>query len=151
MAIANALVQLGYAVFLPIGHNHRYDFLLDLGDRIVRVQCKTGRLKRGVIRFNTVSTRGSRSGVHRRSYAGEADLFAVHCPQNHLNYLVPVDVPAAGIGCLRVAPAVNGQRHGITWAADYQLPDWREEPTTPEPETGFEPVTPALQEQCSTN
>jgi hypothetical protein len=123
MAIANALVQLGYAVFLPIGHNHRYDLLLDLGDRFLRVQCKTGRLSRGRIQFNTVSTRGSRSSVHRRSYAGEVDAFAVHCPQNDTNYLVPIEVLAKGIGSLRVEATRNGQARGICWAAKYALPD----------------------------
>jgi len=130
MAIANALVQLGYAVFMPVGQNHRYDLLLDLGDRFLRVQCKTGRLKRGVIQFNTVSTRGNRSSVYRRGYQGQVDAFAVHCPQNHANYLVPIEVLPTGIGSLRLAPTRNGQERGISWAADYALPDYRDGATT---------------------
>jgi len=41
------LVKRGYRVLLPFGHNHRYDLVLDVEGRFVRVQCKTGRLSRG--------------------------------------------------------------------------------------------------------
>lgn len=147
IALANRFVQLGYAVFLPVGHNHRYDLLVEgAAGRFVRVQCKTGRLTKGVIRFNTVSVRSNRKDVHRRSYAGEVDAFAVWCPQNQRAYWVPVEDLAAGIGTLRVDAASNNQRRGVRWAVDYELP----EPAA-EPRTGFEPATPVLQERCSTN
>jgi hypothetical protein len=147
IALANRFVQLGYAVFLPVGHNHRYDFLVEAeAGRFLRVQCKTGRLTKGVIRFNTVSTRSNRKDVHRRGYAGEVDAFAVWCPQNQQAYFVPVEELAAGIGSLRVEAAANNQRRGVRWAADYALSD-----PAAEPRTGFEPATPALQELCSTS
>src|SRR5689334_10496972 len=102
VALTNAFIQLGYAVFLPVGHNHRCDLLLEIGDGFLRVQCKTGRLREGVIRFNTVSTRSNRCDTVRRGYTGEIDGFAVWCPQNGQGYYVPVGDVAAGIGTLRV-------------------------------------------------
>jgi PD-(D/E)XK nuclease superfamily protein len=44
-AILAAFVERGFEVLLPWGTNHRYDMVLDLGDRFLRVQCKTGRLR----------------------------------------------------------------------------------------------------------
>jgi hypothetical protein len=147
VALTNAFVQLGYAVFLPVGHNHRYDLVLEVDGRFVRVQCKTGRLRDGVIRFNTVSTRSNRTDVLRRGYEDEVDAFAIWCPQNEMGYFVPIGDLATGIGTLRVAPAANNQRRGVRWAKDYALPA----PRAAGPRTGFEPATPVLQERCSTN
>src|SRR4029077_4235086 len=56
-AVLAELVKRGHRVLIPFGVNHRYDLLLDLGGRFVRVQCKTGKLRRGVIRFKTESVR----------------------------------------------------------------------------------------------
>ena len=44
-AILAAFVERGFEVLLPWGTNHRYDMVLDLGERVLRVQCKTGRLR----------------------------------------------------------------------------------------------------------
>jgi hypothetical protein len=51
------LVKLGHRVLVPFGVNHRYDFAIDLGDRFLRLQCKTARLLGGRILFNAQSIR----------------------------------------------------------------------------------------------
>lgn len=116
------LVKRGHRVLIPFGVNHRYDLLLDLGERFVRVQCKTGKLKRGVIRFKAESVRSNTRNVLRRSYGGEADLFLVHCPQNNRIYAVPVGESPTTLGSLRIDPPANGQAKRIVWATDYELP-----------------------------
>src|SRR5918992_5967455 len=47
------LVKRGHQVLIPHGTNHRYDIVIDVGGRFLRAQCKTGRLRRGVIEFAT--------------------------------------------------------------------------------------------------
>jgi hypothetical protein len=48
-----ALVRAGYDVFTPlVGENCRYDLIVDDGDRLLKVQIKTGRLRKGAIAFN---------------------------------------------------------------------------------------------------
>ena len=121
-AIISAFVQRGYRVLLPFGHNHRYDLVLDLGDRFLRVQCKTGRYRRGGIMFNTVSTRCNTNEVVRQGYGGQIDAFAVFCPDNGRIYAVPVEDAPRGIATLRLDPTVNGQAKRVRWAADYELP-----------------------------
>jgi len=44
-----ALESAGYAVLLPFGENTRYDLVIDDGQRLARVQCKTGRLRGGAV------------------------------------------------------------------------------------------------------
>jgi PD-(D/E)XK endonuclease len=46
-----ALHDVGFAVLLPFGENTRYDLVVDDGAELRRVQCKTGRLYKGAIRF----------------------------------------------------------------------------------------------------
>jgi hypothetical protein len=54
-AILSELVRRGYSVLLPFGVNQRYDLVLELGERLLRVQCKTGRRRGGSIEFSTVA------------------------------------------------------------------------------------------------
>jgi PD-(D/E)XK endonuclease len=42
LAIMLGLDRAGYAFFVPFGGNTRYDLVIDEGDRLARVQCKTG-------------------------------------------------------------------------------------------------------------
>jgi PD-(D/E)XK endonuclease len=64
-AILSELVRRGCAVLLPFGVNQRYDLVLDIDGELVKVQCKTGRLRHGAINFSTRSvTTTKRRNVH---------------------------------------------------------------------------------------
>jgi hypothetical protein len=115
-------VKRGYRVLVPFGSNHRYDFVLDLEDRFLRVQCKTGRIRSGAILFSARSVQVNTRRSYTRTYAGEVDLFAVYCPQNSRVYAVPAEDATATTGTMRIDPPANNQAKGIRWAADYELP-----------------------------
>ena len=120
------LVQAGKMILLPFGENHRYDLVLDEGDRFIKVQCKTGRLKNGVVLFPTCSTtyhfpKNQPSTFYQRDYAKDADLFGVYCPDNDSVYLVPVAEVGKRAASLRLEPSRNGQAKRIRWAKDYYL------------------------------
>ena len=118
-----ALMRRGYRVLRPLSANQRYDLVLDLGDRFLRVQCKTGRLRGGAIVFSTRSVRSNRNGTFVRSYTDEADVFLVHCPATDRIYAVPVgESGVLKAASLRVTAPANGQSKGIRWAVDYELP-----------------------------
>ena len=121
-AILSELVRRGYSVLLPFGVNQRYDLVLDLGQRLLWVQCKTGRRRGGSIEFPTVSVRSNRAGWFKRDYAGEADLFLVYWPENDRIYAVPVEEAPRSHMYLRVDPPLNGQKRRIRFASDYELP-----------------------------
>ena len=75
------LVKRGLRVLMPFGVNHRYDFAVDVGDRFLRVQCKTGRMDNGTVLFNAQSIRSNTKRVLCRSYAGEIDLSVCTAPR----------------------------------------------------------------------
>lgn len=116
------LVKRGHRVLIPFGHNHRYDLVLDLGQRFVRVQCKTARVEDGCVTFNCRSVRVNTKRVYLRDYRGDADLFIAYCPQTDRVYAVPVDEATITQVRLRLNPPANNQRNGIRWATDYELP-----------------------------
>jgi PD-(D/E)XK nuclease superfamily protein len=96
---------------------------LDLGGKFVRAQCKTGRLRHGVILFNTFSVQSNTHRSLTRNYVGEADLFLVYCPDTTRIYAVLVAEATAAYMSLRVDPTLNNQERGIRWARDYDLPE----------------------------
>lgn len=116
-----ALLDKYDTVLLPYGGNSRYDLAVDDGGQLIRIQCKTGRLRKGVILFKTCSSLEHRKPGTRSSYRGQADLFGVWCPDNQSIYLVPVEDVGTDTGTLRVEPPANRQATGIRWAKDYQL------------------------------
>lgn len=120
------LIQAGKQVLTPFGENVRYDLVIDEGDHFIRVQCKTGRLANGVVRFNACSysyhhpsNQGSRPYQHH--YRGQADVFGVYCSDLDAVYLVPVDDVGTRAGSLRVEPTRNRQVKRIRWAHEFEV------------------------------
>jgi hypothetical protein len=124
LAAMQALQASGYAVSVPFGENVRYDLVIDDGQRLARVQCKTGRLRQGAVRFATCSCYGhhARPLDARRDYKGQVDYFAVHCPETCSVYLIPIeDLPVRVQAALRVEPSRNHQQRFIRYAQTYEL------------------------------
>ena len=125
--VLGRLVQAGKNVLIPFGENVRYDYVIEESDgTFTRVQCKTGRLKKGVVTFNACSytyhhpsNRGTRNYQHH--YRGDADLFGIYCPETDGVYLVPVEDVGMRHGSLRVEPTRNNQGKKIRWARDFEL------------------------------
>jgi hypothetical protein len=99
----------------------RCDMLLEFGDQLLRIQCKTGRLRNGAVNFSARSVRANMSGVYTRNYIGEIDYFAVYCPETRGVFMVPCDETTRSGVTLRVRPTTNRQNKRIRWAADYAL------------------------------
>jgi hypothetical protein len=121
-AILSELVRRGHCVLVPFGTNQRYDLVIELDGKFVRAQCKTGRLRNGVIVFSTRSTRANMRLVISRDYVGEADIFLVHCPDAGGVYAIPVKEAPKGEMYLRLLPTENGQHQRVRWAKEYELP-----------------------------
>lgn len=119
-----ALTDAGLDVSVPFGENCRYDLVIDRDGKLTRVQCKTGRLRDGVVRFATASTYGHLPSPRetRRDYIGQIDEFAVYCPDTGGVYLLPIeDVLARSSAYLRVDAPRNGQRKHIRYAKDFEI------------------------------
>ena len=92
LAVMLALDAAGFDISIPFGENTRFDLIASDGDQLLRVQCKTGRIVRGAIRFRTAS-----SYAHHRTrkmtyrpYTEDVDAFGVYCPESGHAYLVPI-------------------------------------------------------------
>jgi hypothetical protein len=123
LQIISVLARRGKQILLPIGDHLRYDLVIDDEGTILRVQCKTGRLRNGVVMFATcsVDSRRKEGGCVRRNYRDEVELFGVYCPDNDKCYLVPVEKVGPNQGFLRVVPPRNGQKTRIYWAEDFEI------------------------------
>ena len=124
LAIMLALHEAGYTVFTPFGENTRCDLGVEIGGRLMRVQCKSGRLINGAVSFKVSSSYAHhrRPRASSRHYLEDVDYFAVYCRETEGVYLVPIDeIQLKCQGALRVAPPRNGQRRGIRFASRYTI------------------------------
>jgi PD-(D/E)XK endonuclease len=124
LAVMLALRHGGYRLLVPFGENTRYDLVIDDGSRLAKVQCKSGRLRAGVVTWSMCSNYAHHRHPRavRRDYLGEVDYFAVYCPETCGVYLIPIeDIPLRRAGSLRIDPPKNNQRKFIRYAARYEI------------------------------
>ena len=112
-----SLLKGGKVVLQLFGDNQRYDLVVDEAGKFVRIQVKTGRIKNGAVTFQPGSRAGGKG--KRLGYAGQADIFAVYCPDNDSVYLVPVEDVGMNLASLRISPPKDGRTKTIRWAKDY--------------------------------
>jgi hypothetical protein len=124
LAVTLALRGAGYGIYMPFGENTRVDLVIDDGSVLSRVQCKTGRLRDGAVRFRTCSMYAHHPNpkVRSRDYLDDVEYFAVHCPETSGVYLVPIaEVQLRHMASLRIAPPRNNQARFIRFAARYEV------------------------------
>ena len=109
-----AFLRADKQVLTPFGDSARYDLVVDEDGDFIRVQAKTGKVKDGAIVFKTCSV--DWYGKTRRSYRGEADVFAVYVQESDDLYIVPVDGLPVTEARLRLAATKNGQTKGVRMA-----------------------------------
>ncbi|MEA2353088.1 MAG: hypothetical protein QOG41_1622 [Thermoleophilaceae bacterium] len=122
-AIAAEATRLGFGVYRPIVDGGRCDFLLEVRDRILRVQCKSASMGRGVIVVRARTCRRGPHGFVRGGYTpDEVDVIAAYCPRLKRCFAVPITTfGEGGTIYLRLDPTRNGQRAGLHFAEDYAL------------------------------
>ena len=116
-----AFIKLGYNVLTPYGDCERYDFVVDVKGKFIRVQVKTSQTEDNGASFifsGRSSHRKNGSIIHHQYTADEIDYFATSF--NNKCYLVPVNECGANKR-LRLLPTKNGQTRGISWAKNYEL------------------------------
>jgi prevent-host-death family protein len=124
LAIAKEAAQLGLSVLKPLTEHERYDLVLGIGGRLLRVQCKWGSCQGDVIYVRLKSsyhspTRGYVVATYDRT---EVDAIAVYCGDLDRCYFLPIDLAAGrGVLSLRLKRARNNQRAALNWAAEYEF------------------------------
>lgn len=131
LQVMTYLFELGYQVSIPYGDNARYDFILDIDNRLYKIQVKTARLKqKGVYEFKCTRMRVNRGENVRKHYTSEeVDYFATMI--NGKCYLVPQS-EVSDSKTLRFIKPKNKQTKGITFAESYEAEVQISKLTSPE-------------------
>ncbi len=121
--IAAEAVKAGVGVLRPIVEGLRYDLVFDVRGHLLRVQCKSGRARNGVVVIGTRSCRHTPHGYVRSSYtAQEIDAIAVYCADLNTCYLLPIEeIDGSSTVHLRLTPAANNQRVAVRYAAQFEF------------------------------
>lgn len=115
--VLTAYLDAGFTVSIPFGTGASYDFIVDSGFGLFKIQVKTAWAVKGIIRYNCL--RRQPGIITHRPYAeGETDFLAVYYPTNNMLYGVPAKNHLAH-GWLRLEPPRNKQAKMIRWATDY--------------------------------
>jgi PD-(D/E)XK endonuclease len=125
LAIAAEAARLGLSVLKPLTEHERFDLVLGVGGRLLRVQCKWARLRGAVVKIGLGSCYHSPTrGYVRATYGSdEIDAVAAYCQDLNACYLLPAaDCVGKSVLHLRIAPARNKQRASLNWAAAYEFP-----------------------------
>ena len=127
--IIAALLQAGQVVLMPFGDNQRYDLVIDVNGRFIRIQCKTARYpNRGdstVLSFETSSSQTHR-GRGRQHYRGQIEYFGVYSPDCERCFLVPVDEVGRQNATLRLRGGQQPSKARYADTYDLKSSWWRE-------------------------
>lgn len=119
--VAGGLMKAGFPVFIPIGTKKDYDLVIEKEGELARVECRTGWLKDGSIRFNTSRSVYNGYGPGKSvPTSPKVEFFGVYCPDTDEVYLVPNFGNRSQMR-LRVEPAPNNQTANTRLASDFVL------------------------------
>lgn len=115
-------LEYGFQVSKPLFDNARYDFILDNGKKLLRIQVKTSHWKdeeHTAFIFNGYSQHSIGNGNKRMVYTNkEIDYFMTE--KDDIFYLYPAEVEGFKQKYLRLSSKQPNQP-SIKWAKDYQF------------------------------
>lgn len=116
--ILSEFIKRGIPTLIPFGDAEPYDLVIDYKDRFIKIQCKTCRIYRKNIEFNTVCTSHNTKNYIDNHYEGKIDFFATI--YNGIVYLVPIEESTKTKCRLRInGPNKNGPKG--KQAIEYEL------------------------------
>ena len=122
LQVALAFISRGFQVSQPLVTDSRYDFIVDINNRLYRIQVKTSSIKEegAYIEFSTSTSHTNTQRTINHSYTDkEIDYFAT-IYQNQC-YLIKVNDCGSRAQRLRIIPPKNGNQHGSKFLKDYTL------------------------------
>lgn len=123
MQCALAFMKMGYKVSFPYGEDCKYDLIVDTGNKLYRIQCKTASAlpnPKDGFKFRTRSVVITTHGAKASGYSQEEiDFFAT--VYEGKCYIVSINDCGNNEKTLRYRYPSNGQRKNISLAVDYEL------------------------------
>ena len=127
VAITLNALKKGWSVSKPVGENQRYDLILDDGVSLLKVQCKSAKLKQEIISASLTRMTRLKDKYKRETYTEqEIDAFGIYCPDIQQCFLIKikeltVDGKAQGSVNLRLKESTGNNQHHIRLAKDYMF------------------------------
>lgn len=113
-------LEAGYLISKPLFDNARYDFILDTGKKLLRIQVKTSTWNedKSAFTFNGYSQHSTGNGNKRMKYTNkEIDYFMTE--KDGKFYLYPAEEDGFVSKCLRIS--CKQKQSQINWAKDYEF------------------------------
>ena len=113
-------LEAGYTISKPLFDNARYDFILDTGTKLLRIQVKTSvwNEDHSAFSFNGYSQHSTGNGNKRMKYTStEIDYFMTE--KDDVFYLYPAEEQGFVSRVLRITSKQN--QSSIKWAKDYEF------------------------------
>ena len=110
----------GYSISKPLFDNARYDFILDTGSKLLRIQVKSSSWNEdhSAFTFNGYSQHSTGNGNKRMKYTNkEIDYFMTE--KDSKFYLYPAEEEGFVSKCLRITSKQNQSQ--IKWAKNYEF------------------------------
>ena len=116
----SAFYELGYSINIPYGENNRYDFIADIGGKLIKVQVKTSSTKDGnSYKFSCRSSRTNRKRTINKKYTkSEIDYFCTIIDEKCC--LIPVE-ECSNDKTIRINESLNNQQKNVNYIDDYLL------------------------------
>lgn len=122
LEVATEFLKRGFQVSQPLVSDSRYDFIVDIHNKLLRFQVKTAHEEDNgaYIVFATSSSHTNTERTINKSYsADEIDYFITH--YGGQCYVMSVNEVAKRSQRLRFSAPKNGNQHGIKFAENYTL------------------------------
>lgn len=117
----------GFVVSKPLSNVARYDFIVEIQNKLYRVQVKATEYTKdegAKMNFSTKTTNYEKGHWKNKRYSlEEVDLFFLYCLENDWSGLfIPKDLEEIpSTISLRLTPSKNNQVKGINFAKDYEF------------------------------
>lgn len=111
----------GFVVSKPITADSRYDYIVDINGKLLRIQCKTGVSNdkdEDSFYFLCCSTNWNSKSIHTYT-KDEIDYYYIVFKNK--SYLFPVELGNKKQKILRLRTKSKGNQCTITWAKDYEF------------------------------
>lgn len=118
--------NMGFVVSKPITPDSRYDYIVDINGKLIRIQCKTGASydEDNAFSFLCCSTNWNSKSLHSYSKE-EIDYYYIRFKDK--SYLFPVELGNKKTKILRLETKNKSNQASITWAKDYEFDKVMEE------------------------
>ena len=111
----------GYYCSIPFSGSCRYDLIVDINDKLYKIQCKASSYSEdeGVLKMSaTRSTTNTQRTIKYTYSENEVDYF--YTSWKEYGFLIPINEVSTG-KCLRIKPPKNGIQSTMSIASDYLI------------------------------